>query len=85
MRSGSYNVSQPLVVPDGATLEGEGVMRVDDSGLPTGFDEGTRTTLAMTANTAGDILTLGDGATVRRIAIEDLAGRVGKRNRRGFA
>ena len=77
VRLGNYDVSQPLFVPDGATLEGEGEMLVDDSGLPTGFAAGTRTTLTMTANTAGDVLTLGDGATVRRIAIEDLAGRVG--------
>lgn len=77
VRSGTYNVSQPLFVPDGATLEGEGVMLLDGSGLPTGFAAGTRTTLTMTANTAGDVLTLGNGATVRRIAIEDLAGRVG--------
>ena len=77
VRFGTYNVSQPLFVPDGATLEGEGVMLLDGSGLPTGFAAGTRTTLTMTANTAGDVLTVGDGATVRRIAIEDLAGRVG--------
>ena len=77
VRSGVYDVSQPLFVPDGATLEGEGVMLLDDAGLPTGFTAATRTALTMTANTAGDVLTLGDGATVRRIAIEDLAGRVG--------
>ena len=74
---GTYNVSQPLVVPDGATLEGEGEMLLDGSGLPTGFAAGTRTTLTMTANTPGDVLTLGNGATVRRLAIEDLAGRIG--------
>jgi hypothetical protein len=52
-------------------------MLLDESGLPTGFATGTRTTVTMTANAAGDILTLGDGATVRRLAIEDLAGRSG--------
>ena len=77
VRLGTYNVSQPLFVPDRATLEGEGVMLLDGSGLPTGFAAGTRTTLAMTANAAGDVLTLGNGSTVRGIAIEDLAGRVG--------
>jgi hypothetical protein len=77
VRAGNYDVSQPLVVPDHATLEGEGVMLLDESGLPTGFDAASRTTLTMAANTAGDVLTLGDGATARRIAIEDLAGRVG--------
>jgi hypothetical protein len=77
VRSGSYNVSQPLVVPDGATLEGEGVMLMDASRLPSGFAAGTRTTLTMTSNAAGDVLTLGDGATVRALAIENMTGRVG--------
>jgi hypothetical protein len=77
VRSGTYTVSQPLFVPDGATLEGEGEMLLDGSGLPTGFAEGTRTAITMTANIAGDVLTLGDGATVRQLAIDDLAGRVG--------
>ena len=77
VRAGSYLVSQPLVVPDGATLEGEGVMVLDDTGLPAGFAPGTRTSIAMTANVPGDILTLGDGVTVRRLALEDLPGRSG--------
>ncbi|MEO8194916.1 MAG: hypothetical protein ABI681_13780 [Gemmatimonadales bacterium] len=77
VRSGTYNVTQPLFVPDSATLAGEGEMLLDDSGLPTGFAAGTRTTLAMTANVRGDVLTLGNGASVRDIAIEDLPGRTG--------
>ena len=77
VRAGSYAVSRPLVVPDGATLEGEGVMRLDDAGLPTGFAAGTGTTLRMTGRAPGDVLTLGDGASVRRLAIEDLPGRAG--------
>ncbi|CAN5326921.1 hypothetical protein BH23GEM2_BH23GEM2_20430 [soil metagenome] len=77
LRVGAYGISQPLSVPDGVTLEGEGVMLFDGSGLPTGFAGGTRTTLTMTANVAGNLLTLGDGATIRRLAVEDLAGRSG--------
>ena len=77
VRAGDYALSQPLVVPDRVTLDGDGVMLLDGSQLPTGFAAGTRTTLTMTANVAGDVLTLGDGATVRGIAIEDLAGRAG--------
>lgn len=77
VRSGNYDVSQPLFVPDRATLEGEGVMLLDDSGLPTGFSAGTATTLTMTTNTAGDVVRLGNGAGVRGVAIVDLAGRVG--------
>jgi hypothetical protein len=77
VRSGDYGVTQLLNVPDGATLEGEGEMLFNASGLPTGFASGTRTTIRITANVPGDILTLGDGASVRGIAIEDLAGRAG--------
>ena len=75
--AGLYDLAEPLDVPDGVTLEGEGVMEFDDAKLPTGFAAGTRTTLRMTANVAGNILTLGNGVTVRRLAIEDLAGRAG--------
>lgn len=77
LRAGDYSVTQPLTVPDGVTLEGDGVMLFDGVGLPTGFAVGTRATLRMTANTPGDVLTLGNGVTVRGIAIEDLAGRIG--------
>jgi hypothetical protein len=77
VRSGAYNVSQLLTVPDSATLQGEGEMLLDGSGLPAGFASGTRTTIIMTANVTGDILTLGNGASVRGIAIEELAGRLG--------
>lgn len=75
--AGSYSITQPLAVPDGVTLEGEGVMLFDGEGLPTGFAADTRTTLTITANTPGNVLTLGDGVTVRRIAIVDMAGRAG--------
>lgn len=77
LRAGSYAVSQPLVVPDGATLEGEGVMQFDAAGLPTGFQGGTRTTLTMTANVPGNVLSLGAGSVIRRLAIDDLSGRAG--------
>jgi hypothetical protein len=77
VRSGSYTVTQPLFVPDGATLQGEGTMLFDASGLPTGFAVGTRTTITMTANVAGDVLTLGNSSSVSGIAFEDLPGRTG--------
>ena len=77
VQAGDYNLTQPLTVPDQVTLEGEGVMLFDGDGRPTGFAAGTRTTLTMTANVPGDVLTLGNGATIRGIAIEDLVGRVG--------
>ncbi len=77
VRAGTYGLTQPLTVPDKVTLEGEGVMHFDRAGLPIGFATGTGTTLTMTANTPGNVLTLGDSVTVRRIAIVDIAGRAG--------
>ena len=77
VRAGDYSVTQPLTVPDEVTLEGEGVMLFDGAGLPTGFANETRTTLTVTANTPGNVLTLGNGVTVSGIAIDDMPGRVG--------
>jgi hypothetical protein len=77
VRAGAYAIDQPLTVPDGATLEGEGVMQFDGTGLPTGFAAGTRTTLSMATNSPGFMLTLGDGVTIRGLEIADVAGRAG--------
>ena len=77
VRAGDYNVGQPLTGPDQVTMKGEGVMLFDGAGLPTGFAGGTRTTLTMTANTPGNVLTLGNGVTVSGIAIDDLPARIG--------
>ncbi|MFN2316492.1 MAG: serine/threonine-protein kinase [Gemmatimonadales bacterium] len=77
LRAGIYDVDQLLTVPDSMTLEGAGVMRYDPDGLPTGFEDGTRTTLRMIASIGGDMLTLGDGVTVQQLEIVDLAGRSG--------
>jgi hypothetical protein len=75
--AGTYAIDAPLTVPDGATLVGEGVMQLDGAGLPAGFGAGPRTTLTMSADVPGNMLTLGNGATIRRLQIEDLAGRAG--------
>jgi hypothetical protein len=74
VRAGVYDVSQALTVPDGAALVGEGVMSFDESGLPTGFEPSGRTTLRATAGIVGNVLTLGDGATVTGLVIEDVVG-----------
>lgn len=75
VRAGTYIVSRPLFVPDGVTLEGEGVMTYDADGLPLGFVPETRTLLvdALGAGVSGDILTLGDGVGLARIAIHSAA------------
>ena len=77
LRAGTYAVAQKLTVPDGVTLSGEGDMQLDDAGLPTGFAAGTRTVIRMTANITGNFLTLGNGVSIRDIAVEDLTGRTG--------
>jgi hypothetical protein len=74
VRAGVYDVSQALTVPDRAVLVGEGVMSFDESGLPTGFEPSGRTLLKAAAGLVGDFLTLGDGATVRGLAIENVVG-----------
>jgi hypothetical protein len=76
VRAGVYDVSQALTVPDRAALVGEGVMSFDESGLPTGFEPSGRTLLRATPALVGNVLTLGDGATVRGLVIEDVFGRL---------
>jgi hypothetical protein len=77
LRAGTYDVRQPLAVPDGMTLEGEGVMLFDASGHPTAFRKRTASVLRVASGVGGDALTLGDGVTLRNIEIADHAGRSG--------
>jgi hypothetical protein len=72
---GEYAVSNPLTVPDDAILSGEGVMSFDGSGLPIGIAPSGRTVLRASATLAGDVLTLGNGSTLRNLVIEDVVGR----------
>jgi hypothetical protein len=77
VRAGEYEVSQALTVPDDATVVGEGEMAFDESGLPTGFAPSGRTVIRSTPTLIGDVLTLGDGSTLRGLVIEDAPGRTG--------
>ena len=77
VRAGEYEIDQALTVPDDATLVGEGEMIFDESGLPTGFAPNGRTVLRSTPTLVGDVLTLGDGAALRGLVIEDAPGRQG--------
>ena len=74
VRAGTYAISTPLVVPDGASLEGEGVMEFA-GGLPTGFTPASLTAVEMVANVPGPVVTLGDGSSIRGLRIVDLQGR----------
>jgi hypothetical protein len=74
---GVYDIAAPLTVPDGMTVEGAGVMNFDADGLPTGFADGTHTTIRMTADIGGAVLTLGNGTTLGNVEVIDLLGRSG--------
>ncbi len=77
VRAGEYVISQALTVPDDAALVGEGEMNFDGSGLPTGFEPAGRTVIRSTPALVGDVMTLGDGSSLRGLVIEDVAGRTG--------
>jgi hypothetical protein len=68
---GRYSIDQPIVVPDGVAITGDGVMRFDDDGTPSGFEPGTETILETAAGVNGDLLTLGNGATLRGLVLID--------------
>jgi len=70
---GDYAVDRPLEVPDGATLEGEGVMVIGPDGLPAGFEPGTESTLRVSGGFNGHVLTLGHGSAIRGLRLLDLA------------
>ena len=75
VRAGTYEVDIALTVPKGATLEGEGVMQGGD--LPTGFAPGTATRIVALGGVIGDLLTLMDHVSLRRLLLEDVRGRSG--------
>jgi hypothetical protein len=70
---GDYAVDRPLVVPNGATLEGEGVMTMGPDGLPHRFEAGTATTLRASGSFSGNFVTLGHGSAIRGLRLLDLA------------
>jgi hypothetical protein len=80
-KEGTYRVKVPLLVPDGASLEGEGVMLGHN--LPTGWKQDTETRITALPALKGDLITLGDGSSVQklvleqRLVLEDPADRVG--------
>ena len=71
VRSGDYALDAPLAVPDGTTLEGEGVLRGDHDGCARGLEGAPTIRPATPTSFSGDVLTLGDGVELRRIAVAD--------------
>lgn len=70
LRAGSYAVESSLTVPDGATLQGEGVMLI--AGSPAGFVSTTVTRIVALPSIERDLLTLGSNASLRGLVIEDV-------------
>jgi hypothetical protein len=69
-----YQVSATLNVPDGAIVEGAGVMRYDADGLPAGFEPGTETRVGAASNyqiVGGrpEIFALGNGSSLQRMTV----------------
>jgi hypothetical protein len=75
VRAGTYSVDRALTVPDGATLQGEGVMMGGD--LPAGFAPQTETRIVALPSVVSNLLTLGNGASIRGLVVEDVIDRVG--------
>lgn len=73
-----YQLTQPLTVPDGVALVGDGYMQGDHWMNPAkGLTAGTFPTIRAQTGWVGDILSLGDGAELRGLMVEDVAGRIG--------
>lgn len=70
---GRYSVDHPLVVHAGVTVTGEGVMHFDADGIPNGFAPETLTLIEASTRFDGDLLTLENGASVRGLALHDIA------------
>jgi len=69
---GTYRIDRPILVPDGATLSGDGVMRFDDDGTPLGFEPATESIIEVASGFTGDVLTFGNGAAISRLVVRDI-------------
>jgi hypothetical protein len=69
---GIYKIDKTLVVPDGATLQGRaGVMLFNDQGMPVQFEsETTSTMITASPNLKGNLVTLGNQSSLRRLVLE---------------
>ncbi len=72
VQHGTYLLDHAIQVPDDTALIGEGTMLYDVEGLPTGFAPGGRTVIAALPGVTGDFVTLGDGASLQGLVIQDV-------------
>jgi hypothetical protein len=73
VQPGIYQLNHAIEVPDHIRLVGGGTMVFDDSDLPTGFVPESRTVIAALAGVTGDFVTLGNGASLQGLVIQDVA------------
>jgi hypothetical protein len=72
MQRGTYLLDHAIQVPDNTALIGEGTMLYDGEGLPTGFAPEGRTVIAAIPGVTGNFVTLGDGASLQGLVIQDV-------------
>ena len=72
VQAGTYQLDHAIQVPDDTALIGEGSMLYDVEGLPTGFAPEGRTVIAAVAGVTGNFVTLGDGASLQGLVIQDV-------------
>jgi hypothetical protein len=72
VQAGTYQLDHAIQVPDNTALIGQGTMLYDDSGLPTGFAPEGRTVIAAVSGVTGNFVTLGDGASIQGLVIQDV-------------
>jgi hypothetical protein len=72
VQQGTYLLNHAIQVPDNTALIGDGTMLYDDSGLPTGFAPESRTVIAALPGVTGNFMTLGNGASLQGLVIQDV-------------
>jgi hypothetical protein len=72
VQRGTYLLDHAITVPDGTSLIGEGTMQYEGEGLPTGFAPQGRTVIVATLGVTGHFVTLGDGASLQGLVIQDV-------------
>ena len=72
VQQGTYLLDHAILVPDDTALIGEGTMLYDGEGLPTGFVPESRAVIAAMPGVTGDFVTLGDGASLQGLVIQDV-------------
>jgi hypothetical protein len=72
VQRGTYLLDHAIQVPDNTALIGEGAMLYDVEGLPTGFALETLTVIAALPGVTGNFVTLGNGASLQGLVIQDV-------------